>query len=203
MVPGISEQISRRTALSIIKILVVLTGLIPACTQDRITITPQNHNLQFSKLSTTWDEGIPLGNGMFGMLVWKKGNNLRFSLDRADLWDLRPMPDLSKPEWKYSWVYEQWKNNNYKAVQDEFDRPYDELPAPSKIPAGAIEFDISKPGDPESVTLDISNAICEVKWKNGTRLLTFVHATGLYGWYRFENLHSEISPKMISPAYNR
>jgi alpha-L-fucosidase 2 len=77
------------------------------------------------------------------------------------------------------------------------------MPAPSKIPAGAIEFDISKLGETESVTLDISNAICEVKWKNGIRLLAFVHATDLYGWYRFENLPVGIKPRLISPAYNR
>jgi alpha-L-fucosidase 2 len=189
--------------MKIAKILVVLFAFISACNQEKIILTPDKHDLQYSQLASTWDEAIPLGNGMLGLLVWKKGNNLRFSLDRADLWDLRPMPNLSKPEWKYSWVYEQWKNNNYKAVQEVFDRPYDELPAPSKIPAGAIEFEISKLGEPERVTLDISNAICEVKWKKGTRLLTFVHATEQYGWYRFENLPAGIKPRLISPAYNR
>lgn len=37
----------------------------------------QDHH--FKVLSTTWDEGIPLGNGMVGALVWQKGNNLRMS----------------------------------------------------------------------------------------------------------------------------
>jgi alpha-L-fucosidase 2 len=188
--------------MKIITILLVLIVLAPACTDKKIVVTTDNHNLHFTKLATSWDEGIPLGNGMLGALVWKKGDKLRLSLDRADLWDLRPMPNLSKPEWKYTWVYEQWKNNNYKAVQDAFDRPYDELPAPSKIPAGAIEFDISGLGEPVSVTLDISNSICEVKWINGTRLLTFVHAKELYGWYRFENLPAQVKPQLISPAYN-
>lgn len=186
-----------------LKILILWSFLFTSCNQPKIIVPADNHDLHFSKLATTWDEAVPLGNGMLGLLVWQKGSNLRFSLDRADLWDLRPMPNLSNPEWKYSWVYEQWKGNNYKTVQDAFDRPYDELPAPSKIPAGAIEFDISEFGEPLSVVLDISNAICEVKWKNGVRLLTFVHATALYGWYRFENLPSDLKPRLISPAYNR
>jgi len=192
----------RRTSSIIVKTLVVSVFFLSACNRERIIITKQNHDLHFSSLSSTWDEGIPLGNGMLGLLVWQKGNNLRFSLDRADLWDLRPMPNLNKPEWKYSWVYEQWKKNNYTAVQEAFDRPYDELPAPSKIPAGAIEFDLSKLGEPESVVLNISNAICEVKWKNGTRLLTYIYAKELSGWYRFENLSVDLRPKLISPAYN-
>ncbi|MEI7525113.1 MAG: hypothetical protein WCJ95_12325, partial [Mariniphaga sp.] len=55
------------------------------------------YNLEFPRLSTSWDEGIPLGNGMLGALIWQKDDHLRFSLDRADLWDLRPMENLSKP----------------------------------------------------------------------------------------------------------
>jgi alpha-L-fucosidase 2 len=58
---------------------------------------PAEFNLKFNNLATTWDEGIPLGNGMLGALVWQNGEKLRFSLDRADLWDLRPMTNLDKP----------------------------------------------------------------------------------------------------------
>ena len=61
-------------------------------------------NLKFKKLAGSWDEGIPLGNGMLGALIWEKEKRLRFSLDRADLWDLRPMENIDKPEWRYSWV---------------------------------------------------------------------------------------------------
>lgn len=184
-------------------IIAICTAMVLiSCDSQKISIKESSHNLQFSLLSSTWDEAIPLGNGMLGELVWKKGDKLRFSLDRADLWDLRPMPNLSRPEWKYTWVYDQWKSNNYKAVQEAFDQPYDNLPAPSKIPAGAIEFDISKLGETESVTLDIKAALCEVKWKNGARLLTFVNGAEQTGWYRFENLPEGLTPVLIPPAYN-
>lgn len=49
-----------------------------------------SHDLQFTTLAKQWDEAVPLGNGMLGALVWQKADHLRFSLDRADLWDLRP-----------------------------------------------------------------------------------------------------------------
>lgn len=180
-----------------------ILGLLISCSSEKIKISESIHNLRFRSLSGSWDEAIPLGNGMLGELVWQNGKRLRLSLDRADLWDLRPMPNLDKPEWKYSWVYDQWKKDNYKAVQEAFDRPYDELAAPSKIPGAAIEFDISKLGEVRSVTLDITSALCEVKWVNGARLLTFVHGSELCGWYRFENLPSEVIPELIAPAYSR
>ncbi len=62
------------------------------------------HDLLFTSLANTWDEGIPLGNGMVGALIWQKDNNLRISLDRADLWDMRPMKGLDRPEFTYEWT---------------------------------------------------------------------------------------------------
>ena len=40
----------------------------------------------------TWDEAIPLGNGLMGGLLWGETNLIRLSLDRGDLWDERPAP---------------------------------------------------------------------------------------------------------------
>jgi len=79
----------------------------------------------FKQLSKSWDEAIPLGNGLVGALVWQNGPNLRISLDRADLWDLRPMDNLDTPEWKFKWVYEQWGKKDSGPVQKKFDVPYD------------------------------------------------------------------------------
>lgn len=160
------------------------------------------HDLHFENLADTWDEAIPLGNGMVGALIWEKEGKLRFSLDRANLWDLRPMNNLDTPEWKYSWVYEQWKNDTYKEVKDRFDVPYDKSPAPSKIPGAGLEFDISTLGEIASIHLYIKKAICEVKWKNGTRLLALVHATEPIGWYRFEGLPEALPYDLVPPAYN-
>ncbi len=159
------------------------------------------NDLHFDRLATVWDEAIPLGNGMIGVLIWEKEGKLRFSLDRADLWDLRPMKNKEKSEWKFSWVYNQWKKDDYKSVQDMFDVPYDNSPAPSKIPGASLEFDVSAFGRVESVHLYVENAICEVKWKNGVRLLTFVHATKPLGWFQFEGLEGSLNYELIPPAY--
>nr|AUN37887.1 hypothetical protein [uncultured bacterium] len=159
------------------------------------------HDLNFKTLSTTWDEGIPLGNGMVGALVWQKGNNLRMSLDRADLWDMRPMKGIHRKEFSYKWVEEQVKKKEYGIVQEYFDSPYDNEPAPSKIPGGALEFDIQNWGAVSSVNLSLKDALCEVKWENGTIFKTFVHATQPVGWFRFENLKNDFLPHLIAPKY--
>ena len=160
-------------------------------------------NLQFSHLASTWDEGIPLGNGMLGALVWQKGENLRISLDRADLWDLRPMQNFTKPEFSFKWVQQQIKDKNYKVVQNLFDVPYDALPAPSKIPGAALEFNTKAFGEVLITKLFVKNALCETHWKNGTKLQTFVHASEPAGWFRFENVTSDFVPMLIPPQYQK
>src|SRR5687768_9081513 len=119
------------------------------------------HDLHFTKAVTAWDEAMPLGNGMIGALIWQKGDRLRFSLDRSDLWDERPMKGLHRPEFSYRWVYEQVKKGDYKIVQDYFDAPYDREVAPTKIPGGALEFNSKEWGAILSMHLYLDKALCE------------------------------------------
>jgi hypothetical protein len=174
--------------------VLMFAGIFFSCHRESDIKDISNNDLVFSKLATSWDEAIPLGNGMLGSLVWQKDNNLRFSLDRADLWDLRPMENLSKPEFSYKWVQEQVKKNNYKVVQEMFDAPYDQLPAPSKIPGAALEFNTQNLGEVARVKLTLNNALCEVKWENGATLETFVHASQPSGWFRFEGVPENFVP---------
>jgi len=185
-----------------IKCLLLLFILF-SCTQKESLQKFEGHNLVYGELATVWDEAMPLGNGMVGNLVWQKNGKLRFSLDRADLWDLRPMENIDFNKWKFDDVYAHWKNDTYEEVQKVFDVPYNRLPAPSKIPAGALEFDIAKLGKVKQVKLDIETATCIVEWENGTKLITYVHAEKPVGWYKFENLSELLNIELISPAYNR
>ncbi|MCK0156287.1 hypothetical protein MWU65_03795 [Cellulophaga sp. F20128] len=187
-----------------IKLILIALLLLGSCTTDKTSpwnkMLPE-YELKFPALARTWDEGIPLGNATIGALIWQNEDALRFSLDRADLWDLRPMANLDFENYDFKWVLEQWHKNTYEKVQQKYDAPYDNLPAPSKIPAAALEFNSKKLGEIASVTLSLKNALCTVKWKNGTQLTTFVHATEPIGWYRFENLTQELSPVIIAPSY--
>ncbi len=82
---------------------------------------------------------MPLGNGMLGALIWQKDNMLRLSLDRADLWDERKAMDISK--FNFKWVTKHVLANDYDTVHKLGDAPYDKIVYPTKLPAGAIEFE--------------------------------------------------------------
>ncbi len=180
----------------------LLLSLIISCNED-IKPVLSEHDLVFKELPTKWDAGIPLGNGNIGALIWKKDNHLRFTLNRADLWDTRPLDFVSTPEFNIKWVMEQLQKDNYGEVQDRFDKPYVAEAAPSKIPAGAIEFNIPSIADVKNVRLYIDNALCEVQWNSGMKLTTFVHASEPVGWFRFTNVEEDFEPIIAPPIYDK
>lgn len=175
--------------------------LAACCEKESLPVTPASSDLQFDHLAKTWDEGVPLGNATVGTLVWQRDSVLRLSLDRTDLWDLRPSDSIAGENNRFAWVCEQVRKGDYLPVQKKYDHPYNALPAPSKIPGAALEFPL-KIGKVSSVHLFLNNALCEVVWENGTKLKTFVHASEPVGWFVFENLPDTVSPEIITPRYS-
>ncbi len=186
----------------------VLGGLSAACSprSDIPMLPTEAHDLVFAGLAGSWDEGIPLGNGQVGAIVWKKGNALRVSLDRSDLWDLRPVPQFSGSNFRFSWVLDKVLRKDYDPVHLMGDLPYDTLPAPTKIPAAALEFNLGGLGEIDSVRLAVSRAVCEVTWINGARFAAFVHATEPVGWFRISGVpdgfnRKDLLPRLVPPDY--
>lgn len=182
--------------------LLILSLIIASCTgNNQISPDTSGHDLYFNELAKSWDEGIPLGNGMLGALVWKKGDNLRISLDRADLWDLRPTKNMFDPEFTYKWIYEQWENDTYIEAQKKGDHPYDQSAGPSKIPAAAIEIPIMNWGPVKSVRLLTHHGICRIIWKSGISMDLFVNANGQNGWIKISGTEDDVGFQLIPPPY--
>ncbi|NLP10592.1 hypothetical protein GX408_09385, partial [bacterium] len=121
-----------------------------------------DHNLHFTAPITRWDEALPLGNGIMGCLVWGDGQPLKLSLDRADLWDLRPVPEWSSPDYNYAtmrrWVQEGRINDLHRL----YDEPYNVHAGPTKIPAGRLELYFPSPVRVQSSELNITSAVARV-----------------------------------------
>jgi hypothetical protein len=156
-------------------------------------------DLHFNYIAQSWDEGIPLGNAVVGALLWSHDSTLRMSLDRVDLWDLRPTDSLSGDNYRFSWVKNQIAKGDYLPVQKKFDESYDNEAAPSKIPGAALEF--TSLGEVDSVHLFLQNALSEIVWKNGAKCYSFVQANHPVGWFVFENLPTDVEPIICPPRY--
>jgi alpha-L-fucosidase 2 len=171
-----------------------------AVAQDR-SASFRSHDLRSTSLAKTWDEGIPLGNGMIGALIWQRDSVLRMSLDRADLWDLRKVKEFESPEFRFAWVVEQATKGDYRKAQEMGDVPYDRDAAPTKLPGAALELPIPGLNNVESVRLRLADAVCVIKWRTGIEMQTFVHATEPRGWFRITGLRENLRPRLVPPPY--
>ncbi|MDY0033100.1 MAG: glycoside hydrolase N-terminal domain-containing protein [FCB group bacterium] len=84
--------------------MTALVALMTLCAATEASARPPfpEHGLDFNTPAMTWDEALPLGNGIMGALVWGDGAPLNISLDRTDLWDLRPVPEFQSEDYSYA-----------------------------------------------------------------------------------------------------
>jgi alpha-L-fucosidase 2 len=134
------------------------------------------HGLRYTTPALVWDEAMPLGNGLLGALVWGGGRPLRISLDRTDLWDLRPVPEFHSPEYSYRRMRQWVKEGRIDDLHRLYDKPYG-YPGPTKIPAGRIELTLGDEGQFQNAALDLAKADAKVQFGEGGVACVFVHAT--------------------------
>lgn len=108
--------------------------------EPRRALDMREGKLRLAAPNDRWDEGAPLGNGLLGVLVWGGGQTLKLSLDRGDLWDLRPAETTLRKDWTYSKMKELVDAGDEATFHELFDVPYDSVVHPTKIPAGRIEL---------------------------------------------------------------
>jgi alpha-L-fucosidase 2 len=133
------------------------------------------HGLRYTTPALVWDEAMPLGNGLLGALVWGDGQPLRISLDRTDLWDLRPVPEFHSPEYSYKMMRQWVKEGRIDDLHRLYDKPYG-YPGPTKIPAGRIELTLRERCQFRIAWLSLAKAGADVHWSDGTTARVFVHA---------------------------
>ena len=166
------------------------------------TDTPASvHGRQFRQLPQVWDEGIPLGNGIMGALIWQKDDRLRLALDRADLWDLRPVKEFSGSDYTFRFICEAVEKKDMSPVYRLIDDRTSIDIAPSKIPAGAIEIPIAGLRKVKSTELDVHTAVCTITWENGTTAQIFTNATDKVGHFRFTHLPQKPEILLEAPSY--
>ncbi len=157
------------------------------------------HGLQFNTPVTVWDEALPLGNGILGALVWGDGQPVKISLDRTDLWDLRPVPEFHEKDYTYATMREWEKTGRIDALLRMYDNPY-HRPAPTKIPAGRIELTIGDQPAFQSTDLDIAGAMAHMAFKSGTEVRVWIHAVERAGIIEIQG-KEPVTAKLVAPAF--
>ncbi len=133
------------------------------------------YEMKLSAPITTWDEAIPLGNGMLGGLLWGGDNSIYLSLDRGDLWDETVAPEMLEDDWNFANMKKLAKEDF-----DEFNRKYgngpNRHPAPTKLPGGRLVLTLGEDKKAEDFTLDMKKALGIVHFTDGSKLESFFSA---------------------------
>lgn len=145
--------------------------------------------LYFNKTIKNWDEAIPLGNGDLGCLIWNKSNKLRFSIDKAGIWDCSN-PPKNQPDFNYSNLKQLVKNGEEKIINQKYDDCYYNT-TPTKLPTGKIIIDL---GVRQNVIskLDMQTAEAELR-VGGIKINSFVHAEEDFGLIQISKPNVKIS----------
>ncbi len=175
-------------------VFVAMTCSGPAGAQPR-----PEHGLHYTEPAMVWDEAMPLGNGLLGALVWGDGRPLRISLDRTDLWDLRPVPEFHSPEYSYKTMRQWVKGGRIDDLHRLYDKPYGN-PGPTKIPAGRIELTFADDCRFQSASLDVADAICETTFANGTKVRVLTAATQRLGLIEVQS-GRPVQVRLLAPPF--
>ncbi len=140
----------------------------------RLGIDPSRHHLHYRNPVARWDEGLPLGNGLLGLLVWGDGHPLNLSVDRSDLWDNRPDPKIRQPEYNWRQLRALVDRGDMKRIASIFEQTG--YLYPTKLPCGRLQLDFGAGKTaPFESHLDFATAISTTRLGAAT-VTAYVHA---------------------------
>ena len=146
----------------------------------------------------TWDEGIPLGNGLLGGLLWGEGDLLRLSLDRGDLWDERPAEGMDWQAFTYANLIRLVQAKQAAEVNAIFDRNYGDA-HPTKLPAGRLEITLPADTHLRAFELDLASA-AGYAWLSATqRVSAFFSAAAPVALIHLPG-PAPVSLRLLAPA---
>lgn len=175
-----------------------LTASMTLLTSSGFGAPRPEHGLQYDRPAATWDEAMPLGNGLLGALVWGDGSPLRISLDRTDLWDLRPVPEFHTEDYSYATMRKWVGEGRIDDLHRLYDDPYGH-PGPTKIPAGRIELSLGAGATFQNASLELAKAVTLVRFADGRMAEVFVHATEPFGMIRISGATPEKAALLAPP----
>ncbi len=137
------------------------------------------HRLLTDAAPHAWHLGYPLGNGELGAMVWGGSNRLCWTLDRADLWDLRENDTYQRhPDWNWAGLRRLLAEGRHDEAFEIFEerQRLDNLVGPTKISIGRVELTLD--GAPDFAGgLDLDRAVFEARVGGGRTVSSFVCRT--------------------------
>ncbi len=148
-----------------------LTGIVvvalPGTTHAADASVVEPYRLELAAPIKTWDEAVPLGNGLTGGLLWGSENTINLSLDRGDLWDERLPEIYHQDNWNYDTIRKLKAAGDQAEISRLFDHPYNRVPYPTKLPGGRLVIHLDPSQQATSFELDMRQAVGRVTLTKG------------------------------------
>ena len=158
-------------------------------------------NMTFHGPILKWDEALPLGNGKMGCLVWGTPDQLRFSLDRPDIWDRTVPKHTEDDEFTYSYLVSLVREKNTEKIREIFDAPY-QYTVPTKLPAGKLIMTSEETIISQSLDLQTAEAVITLGQNAAqNKIRAICHAVNGTGMIRTEAFVSVLSVLLENPEY--
>lgn len=135
-----------------------------------------------------WVEGMPIGNGNIGGLLFGDGKKLVLSLDKGDIWDKSDSPEKDE-NFTYTNLIKLARQGNSKEIARIFDLPYNS-PLPTKLPVGRLEFNLGKQSKQRFV-LNLKTAEARYEAKDAY-MATFIHSTKAIGMIKTDCVDAKL-----------
>ncbi len=152
-------------------------------------LPPAEHNLVLEAPVHNWDEGIPLGNGLSGGLLFGGGRELILGLDRGDLWDERPAPGVGAGWWRKH----PWSGDPHASWETAYQGA-----SPTKLPGGQVRIAFPEGHELKKFQLDFARAEGRVETSGGGVLRAVFHATESVALLEISGVRPE-SIRVLSP----
>lgn len=163
-----------------------------------------NYKIKYKTSIENWDEAVPLGNGFTGCLIWGGPTDLRFSLDRTDIWDTSVPFHTQEPEFSYENLVRLVKKKQTKEIQRIFNAPY-QFPTPTKLPAGKILLKFEEGTNVRSVLkLQTAEAFLTVETKQEKiKIRAICHAVNKTGMIKVTGPAPAFTVRLENPPFGQ
>ena len=119
----------------------------------------ERHDPIQERAAMHWEQGLPLGNGKIGAMVWggDRHRPLTVSLDQAEIWDLRAFQPAADKTWTdYKALLEQDRGDEVEGFAYGPDKPH-----AMRIPVGRLELLADGAPWANTTRLKLREARCE------------------------------------------
>lgn len=157
---------------------------------------------KWEKSISQWDEAVPLGSGKCGCLCWGAPQEMRFSLDRTDIWDKTVLWE-QREDFTYENLVKLAKEGNVKKIREIFDAPY-YYPTPTKLPAGKILVRFPEVKGNMCSTLFLKEAVAQMEFGDGEssyNVKAWIHAVSHIGIIEIYAPENTFFIELLSPEF--